>query len=328
MEKPHVNFTLAEMRDYIRQKKLNVKPITLNLTRAETIATLKKLGHWDDSVKKKKRVPKDKKQLKAAEKASRQATIKTEDKAKKAFDEFVKLHVKYIDRFSDEGLMKLKKQKRTAMNVSDMSDTLLKQMEDIRKTIEPSLIAKFVNKKVIDAQSMVKKLSKNVKSRYQKISSVKKAAPKEDEVRPVDKDVPKPPAKKATPPAKGKSKSQPPTGPQIAKSDRDAYVADFFGKYKQKTNVYKVLKPFDKRLGGKQSSLLVPLDELKKIRKKALVKIHPDKGGDEEKFKMVNDAFNALIQSYKVDGYKSYSQIVKEERDAQMKAAQEAAKKK
>jgi len=28
--------------------KLNVKPITLNLTRAETIATLKKLGNWDD----------------------------------------------------------------------------------------------------------------------------------------------------------------------------------------------------------------------------------------------------------------------------------------
>ena len=215
--------------------------------------------------------------------------------------------------------MKLKKQKRTAMNVSDMSDTLLKEMEDIRKTIDPSLIAKFVNKKVIDAQKKVKELSKNVKSRYQKISSVKKTSDKQKVLAIEDK-----PKTKA--PTKSKSKSQPPTGPEIAKSDRDAYVADFYGKYKQTKSVYQVLKPFDKRLGGKQSSLLVPLDELKKIRKKALVKLHPDKGGDEEKFNMVNDAFNALISAYKVDGYKSYSQIVREEREAQMKAAQEEAK--
>jgi hypothetical protein len=335
MEKPHVNFTLAEMRDYIRQKKLNVKPITLNLSRAETIATLKKLGHWDDSVKKKKRVPKDKKQLKAAEKASRQATIKTEDKAKKAFDEFVKLHVKYIERFSDEGLMKLKKQKRTAMNVSDMSDTLLKEMEDIRKTIEPSLIAKFVNKKVIDAQKKVKELSKNVKSRYQKISSVKKSEKKQKVLAIEDKPPAKKPAppkgknvgakvkaiedKATPPPTKRKSKSQPPTGPEIAKKDRELYVADFFVKYKQKTNVYKVLKEFDKRLGGKQSAMLVPLDEVKQIRKKSIVKLHPDKGGDADKFDMVNDAFNALIQSYKVDGYKSYETLLKERRAEEAK---------
>lgn len=175
MDKPHVNFTLAEMRDYIREKKINVKPITLNLTRAETIATLKKLGHWDDSVKKKKRVSKGKKQLKAADKASDKATIKSDDGVKKAFNNFVKLHLKYIDKFSDEGLKKLKKQKRTTMNVSDMSNTLLKEMEELKEKIDPDQIPKLglINKKVIDAQQKVKALSKNVKSRYQKISSKK-----------------------------------------------------------------------------------------------------------------------------------------------------------
>lgn len=364
MEKPHVNFTLAEMRDYIRQKKLNVKPITLNLSRAETIATLKKLGHWDDSVKKKKRLPKDTKQFKKADRAIRSTTVSKDADVKKAFDKFVELHLKYIDRFGDEGLKKLKKQNRSPMNVSDMSDTLLKEMEDIRASIRnQSLWSKLTTtKKVREANMKVRELSKNIKSRYQKISSAKKAAPKEDEVRPVDKDVPKikkkpapkedevrpvdkdvpkPPAKKPAPPKgknvgakvkaieeKGKDKprgkSQPPTGPLIAKKDRELYVADFLAKYKQKTNVYKVLKEFDKRLGGIASAMLVPLDEVKKIRKKSIAKLHPDKGGDEEKFKMVNDAFNALIQSYKVPGYKSFSTLLNERRAEAAQAQAEA----
>jgi hypothetical protein len=171
MDKPHVNFTLSEMRDYIREKKLNVKPITLTLTRPETIATLKKLGHWDDSVQKKKGVSKRKKEQIIADKASQKATIKSDDAVKKAFNKFVELHLKYIDMFGDEGLQKLKKQKKTAMNVADMSDTLLKEMTELKEKIDPNQIPRLglINKKVIDAQQKVKALSKNVKSRYQKI---------------------------------------------------------------------------------------------------------------------------------------------------------------
>ncbi len=170
MEKPHVNFTLAEMRDYIRKMKLNVKPITLNLNRAETIETLKKLDHWDASVKKKKRVSKDIKQFKSAEKASKKSTIKKDDAVKKAFDKFVKLHLQYIDTFNDMGLMKLKKQKKTPKMVSDMSDRLIKEMDELRDTIDPNKIVqlKLITPKVIGAQKELKKLSKNVKSRYQK----------------------------------------------------------------------------------------------------------------------------------------------------------------
>ena len=103
MEKPHVNFTLAEMRDYIRQKKLNVKPITLNLSRAETIATLKKLGHWDDSVKKKKRLPKDTKQFKKADRAIRSATVSKDEDVKKLgitqieLDNNIRINLKQTD---------------------------------------------------------------------------------------------------------------------------------------------------------------------------------------------------------------------------------------
>jgi hypothetical protein len=362
MEKPHVNFTLAEMRDYIRQKKLNVKPITLNLSRAETIATLKKLGHWDDSVKKKKRLPKDIKQFRKLDRASSGTTVSKDADVKKAFDKFIELHLKYIDRFGDEGLKKLKKQNRTAMNVSDMSDTLLKEMEDIRASIKNQKLWSDLtqNKKVLNASAKVRELRKNIKSRYQKISSAKKAAPKEDEVRPVDKDVPKikkkpapkedevrpvdkdvpkPPAKKPAPPKgknvgakvkaiEAKGKSQPPTGPPVAKRDRDIYTDEFFNKYEKTFNktVYQVLKRFDKRLGSKKAAALVPMDELTKLRKKSIAKIHPDKGGDEEEFKMVNDAFDALLKSYKVPGYKSYETLLKERYDDQRKALAEAAK--
>jgi curved DNA-binding protein CbpA len=68
------------------------------------------------------------------------------------------------------------------------------------------------------------------------------------------------------------------------------------------------------------------MDELKKIRKKSVAKLHPDKGGDEEEFKMVNDAFDALLKSYKVEGYKSYETLLKERYDEQRKALAEAAK--
>ncbi len=417
MDKPNDHSTLSYMRAYIRNKKLNEKPIKLNMKRAETIKHLRKLGHWDSSVDGKKK-PKAGIAVKGTSK--KRVTIGKEEIAKKRLDEYVKLHVKYIDTFGDKGLSKFS----TFDSAKKESDKQLDKMADLVEPIAQSLILDYIKKTkgVTKARAQVKSLSNSLEERFDKLpkkkkpekkpvkpseskllqqkgvgsvpppkikppSSTKKIKPKinkkqidklsleyikeikkmsplktlaeiqstykkyekkiynfigtnvdnYEELREywddnwldkISEAIPDGRSQNKPPPAKGKSKSQPPTGPQIAKSDRDAYVADFYGKYKQKTNVYKVLKEFDKRLGGKQSSLLVPLDELKKIRKKSLFKLHPDKGGDPDKFNMVNDAFNALISAYKVDGYKSYSQIVREERDAQMKAAQEEAKKK
>ncbi len=360
MDKPNDHSTLSYMRTYIKNKKLNEKPIKLNMKRAETIKHLRKLGHWDSSVD---GVKKEKGGIPVKGTSKKRITIGKEEIAKKRLDEYVKLHVKYINTF-DKGLSKFS----TFDSAKKESDKQLDKMADLVEPIAQSLILDYIKKTkgVTKARAQVKSLSKSLEERFDKLPKKpkKKPAPKEDEVRPVDKDVPKikkKPAKKeddvrpvdkdvpkikkkATPPKgknvgakvkaieekgkddKARGKEQPPTGPLIAKRDREAYVGDFYGKYKQTKSVYQVLKPFDKRLGGKGKAMLVPLDEVRKIRKKAMVKIHPDKGGDEENFKMVNDAFNALISSYKVPGYKTYSQIVNEEREAQAKAQQEAAK--
>jgi len=48
MSKPNVTFTVKQMKDYIRQKKLN-PAIKLSMRRAELIEGLKKAGHWDSS---------------------------------------------------------------------------------------------------------------------------------------------------------------------------------------------------------------------------------------------------------------------------------------
>ncbi len=476
MDKPNDHSTLSYMRTYIKNKKLNDKPIKLNMKRAETIKHLRKLGHWDSSVDGQKK-PKAGIDVKGTSK--KRVTVGKEEIAKKRLDEYVKLHVKYIDTFGDKGLSKFS----TFESAKKESDKQLDKMADLVEPISQLLISDYIkkNQKAVILKSKVKSLSNSLEERFDKLPKKKKPAKKEDDVRPVDKDVPKikspakkatptptggkneqhakimidagypsfeqfrkkrleienqknkkqieirrellkyynsvaekirssnissmpnynrkstapseleytrnqierhlgfvlndliskkkkpekkpvksseskllqrkgvgsvpppkikppsstkkiqPPAKKPAPPPaakdKPRSKKQPPTGPLIAKKDRELYVADFLAKYKQKTNVYKVLKEFDKRLGGKGSAMLVPLDELRKIRKKSIAKLHPDKGGDEEKFKMVNDAFNALIQSYKVPGYKSFSTLLNERR-AEAAQAQADAKKK
>ena len=63
MEKPHAKSTLAEMKAYIRAKKLNTPDIRLGMKKAEMVAALKKMGHWDpkhDGASAKKSAPKKK----------------------------------------------------------------------------------------------------------------------------------------------------------------------------------------------------------------------------------------------------------------------------
>lgn len=47
MPKPNSKSTLKEIREYVRQKKLNKPEIKLTMNKSELIAGLKKHGHWD-----------------------------------------------------------------------------------------------------------------------------------------------------------------------------------------------------------------------------------------------------------------------------------------
>ena len=59
MPKPNQNFTVKEMKDYIRQKKINHPEVKLTMKRADMIAGLKSAGHWEekDKVKKARKKP-------------------------------------------------------------------------------------------------------------------------------------------------------------------------------------------------------------------------------------------------------------------------------
>ena len=50
--KPNVNSSLAEIKAYVREYKLNKPEIKLGMKKADLIAGLKKHGHWDGRVKK------------------------------------------------------------------------------------------------------------------------------------------------------------------------------------------------------------------------------------------------------------------------------------
>lgn len=47
MVKPNAKSTLKEMKDYIRSKKLNKPEVRLTMKKADMVAGLKKIGHWD-----------------------------------------------------------------------------------------------------------------------------------------------------------------------------------------------------------------------------------------------------------------------------------------
>ena len=49
MPKPNKTFTVKQMKDYIRQHKINHPAVKLSMKRADMIEGLKKTGHWDTS---------------------------------------------------------------------------------------------------------------------------------------------------------------------------------------------------------------------------------------------------------------------------------------
>lgn len=59
MSKPNSSMTVAQMKAYIREKKINHPEVRLGMKRGDMIAGLKKAGHWDDS-KSEKKPPKTK----------------------------------------------------------------------------------------------------------------------------------------------------------------------------------------------------------------------------------------------------------------------------
>jgi len=53
MQKPNSSSTLAQMKAYVRENKVNHPEVRLTMKRGEMIAGLKKAGHWDGSMSKK-----------------------------------------------------------------------------------------------------------------------------------------------------------------------------------------------------------------------------------------------------------------------------------
>jgi len=51
--KPNSSFTVKQMKDYIRSKKLNHPDVKLSMKKADMIAGLKKAGHWEEKPKEK-----------------------------------------------------------------------------------------------------------------------------------------------------------------------------------------------------------------------------------------------------------------------------------
>jgi len=105
--------------------------------------------------------------FKEAEKLYKKVTIKKDEAVKKAFDKYVKLHLKYIDKFNDMGIKKFD----TFEKVKQESDKLLKEINELIEKIDTGQVVELglINKDVKDAQKKVKQLSKNVKSRYEMI---------------------------------------------------------------------------------------------------------------------------------------------------------------
>jgi hypothetical protein len=71
--KPNPTFTLTQLKDYIRSKKLNHPDVKLTMKKADMIAGLKKAGHWEE---KSKLNPAPKKTIKKEKPAPKKSTPK------------------------------------------------------------------------------------------------------------------------------------------------------------------------------------------------------------------------------------------------------------
>lgn len=90
--KPNDNFTVKQMKDYIRSNKLNHPDVKLGMKRADMIAGLKKAGHWDSSVQKTKPTkskPAPKKPAPKKETPKKVPPKKTKPKKEKKYEVFL-----------------------------------------------------------------------------------------------------------------------------------------------------------------------------------------------------------------------------------------------
>ena len=92
MPKPNQNFTVKEMKDYIRQKKINHPEVKLTMKRADMIAGLKSAGHWEekDKVKKARKKPAPKPKVSSAKPSSNTLYIASVNNILKLADENMK----------------------------------------------------------------------------------------------------------------------------------------------------------------------------------------------------------------------------------------------
>ncbi len=279
MDKPNDHSTLSYMRTYIKNKKLNDKPIKLNMKRAETIKHLRKLDHWDSSVDGQKK-PKAGKDVKGTSK--KRVTIGKEDVAKKRLDEYVKLHVKYIDTFDDKGLSNFS----TFESAKKESDKQLDKMADLVEPISQILIRDYIKKTkgVSKARAQVKELSESLEERFDKLPKKKKPA--------------KPKGKNISVKVLAiEDKTNTAEKPKVKVSERKILASNYFKKYNK--TIYQILKPFNTNMSSESKAKQLSKDEIKKTAKQIRIKLHPDKGGDPEEFAKANEAIQILLDTIK-----------------------------
>ena len=168
-------------------------------------------------------------------------------------------------------------------------------------------LIKFINKNgyKVDHENEKIVMTKNVKKdftlseaqdKFPKVKRVKKVSAKvtpkmekEDEVSPVDKDVPTITPKPEAPKAEAPKESF-----KVKATDRKKMNNQYSLKYDK--TIYQVLKPFG--IGSEKVAKTISPSELKKIAKKIRLKTHPDKpGGNADDFDRLNSAIKVLLDT-------------------------------
>ena len=90
MPKPNKNSSLTEMKDYIRMNKLNHPAVKLGMKKADMIAGLKKIGHWDDATTAKKKTRKKREKVASDKEVPKNVTTSEFNAAREGLRKVVK----------------------------------------------------------------------------------------------------------------------------------------------------------------------------------------------------------------------------------------------
>ena len=166
MDKPTAHSTVKYMKEYIRDKGLNKKKITLGLKRADMIEALTKLGHYDkrhDGVKKPSKIVRLNRQNKQL--SQKRPTIGKVKEARPIVEKYISLQKEYKKKFADSKLKKYKDFK----TLKAESDKLLEEALDLIQPIYPQILTE-VFKTIKGSKKLrfeVKGMSNSLEERFE-----------------------------------------------------------------------------------------------------------------------------------------------------------------